>query len=318
MTIKKHLPLLLFSLIFILPSTVTAGKLYRWVDDNGKVSFSDKVPPKHSRKEHRELNELGRTIAIKDAAKTPEQIELLKRINTLQKTQQKLLNKQLARDSALLKTFRSTTDIDALAESKSNMVKSHITIASSQSETLKSQLILHQKVAANFERKGKNIPQKKLDNIKSAQSQFDKNQREIAALKIQKTLITKQLIKDKVRFNALLKQPIGKPSIHQETIPSLVLGELSCTPSNCDTLWNKALTFIKQQGSVVIYTSSSLALSKTPNSGKDRGLSLTKLTKNEQSQIILDIRCADSTAGKATCKSSKNNKIVHEFLLLSP
>ncbi len=317
MTIKNAFFLFSLSLVFILSTPVTAGKLYRWVDENGKVSFSDKVPPKHSRKEHSQLNESGRVIAIKDAAKTPKQIELLKRINALQQVQQKLLDEQLADDSALLKTFQSSTDIDTLAASKTDMVKSHIAIASGQSETLKKQLLSHQKVAANFERKGKKIPQKTLDNIESSQTQFDKNQREISAFKLQKKQITEQLIKDKKRFITLSTQSTGKPNIHQETVPSLVLGELSCTKSNCSILWEKAQAFIKQQGNVVVYTSSKLVLSKTPKLGRDRGLSLTMLTKSKHSQIMLDIRCADSAAGKTTCKSAKNDQIVQKFQQLS-
>lgn len=59
------------------------------------------------------------------------------------------------------------------------MIKSHITISQGQSDTLKKQLLLHQKAAANFERAGKIIPAKNVSNIESAQGQFDKNQREI-------------------------------------------------------------------------------------------------------------------------------------------
>ena len=318
MTIKKNFFLLLLCFVFVLPTSATAGKLYRWVDDNGKVSFSDKVPPEHSRKEHSQLNESGRTIEIKDAAKTPEQIALLKDINALQQTQQTLLSEQLSRDDALLKTFQSSTDIDALAKSKFDMVQSHITIASGQSETLKKQLILHQKVAADFERKGKKIPQKKLDNIKSSQHQFDKNQREIAEFEAQKTRISKQLIKDKTRFKTLATQSTRTPSIHQETIPSLVLGKLLCSQGSCEALWKKAQLFMKKQGQAIVYSSDNLVLTKTPKRGKDRGLSLTMITKNEQQHIMLDIRCADSAAGKATCKNKLNQQFIHTFQRLTP
>jgi len=190
---KSRALLLSLSLIFIFSTPTIAGKLYRWVDENGKVSFSDKVPPKYSRKEREELNEMGRTIAVKDAAKTPEQIKIFQRITQLRKVQQALLDKQREKDSALLKTFQTEADIDALAKSKSEMIKSHITIASGQSAILKKQLIVHQKVAANFERSGKEISQKTLDNIASAQAQFDKNQHEISQFNLQKKQLSEKL-----------------------------------------------------------------------------------------------------------------------------
>jgi len=317
MIIKNILILLLLSLIFALSTPVTAGKLYRWVDENGKVSFSDKVPPKYSRSKRSQLNESGRVIEVKDAAKTPEQIKLLKEINTLYNVQQKLLDQQLARDSALLKTFQSTADIDALAKSKFEMVESHIAIASGQSETLKKQLLLHQKVAAEFERKGKKIPQKTLNNIQSSQIQFDKNQGEIAAFERQKSAISEQRIKDNKRFNTLSTQSNKNPTLKQDTIPSLVLGRLDCPETACDILWEKAQVFISQQGQSIIYTSDNLVLSKTPKLGKDRGLSLTKITQGGAGHIMLDIRCADSAAGKATCKGDKNKQLVTKFQQLS-
>ena len=156
----KNTFLILIITVLTFSNAANAGKLYRWVDENGKVSFSDKVPPKASRLEREELNEKGRTIAIKDAAKTPEQLQQLKKLNALKKQQAELLQKQVAQDEALLKTFQSEADIDALANSKFDMVDSHISIASSQSETLKKQLITHQQSAAEFERSGKKMPAK--------------------------------------------------------------------------------------------------------------------------------------------------------------
>ena len=313
MALKTISSLLLLSITLTLSVAASAGKLYRWVDESGNFSFSDKVPPKYARKEHAQLSETGRTIKVKDAAKTAEQLALLKKINALQKTQQQLLTAQLAKDAALLKTFQSTADIDALADSKSEMVQSHIVIASGQSETLKKQLILHQSVAAKFERKGKKIPQKSLDNIASARSQFDKNQREISEFEAQQKHIDEQLIKDKNRFVVLSKQGREKPSIQQGTIPSLVLGELPCSANNCEMLWEKAQQFIQQQNAEVIYSSDELLLTKKPKLGKDRGLSLTKLQQSGQTTIVLDIRCADSPIGKRTCKDDVNRQLSEKF-----
>ena len=73
----KNYLLILTIILFSLSNSAIAGKLYKWIDENGEVSCSDKVPPKESRREREELNEKGRTIAVKDAAKTPEQIQQL-------------------------------------------------------------------------------------------------------------------------------------------------------------------------------------------------------------------------------------------------
>ena len=314
--IKKNF-LILSIVLFTFSNSAIAGKLYKWVDENGKISFSDKVPPKESRREREELNQEGRTIAVKDAAKTSEQIQQLKRITALQKKQLALLKAQLALDSALLKTFRSEEDINSLAKSKLDMIDSHISIATGQSEILKKQLILHQKAAANFERSGKNIPQKNLSNIESAQAQFDKNQREISEFGLQKIQLRKQLAADKLRFNTLKTQPTEAANINSKTIPSLFLGELKCN-KGCDTLWHKASSFISNSGAIITYRSDKLILTKTPRLSKDRGFSLTKVYNEHDVNIILDIRCADSKGGKATCKSKQTAELIEAFNQLSP
>ncbi len=310
---KKNSILILSILFFIFSNLANAGKLYKWVDENGKISFSDKVPPEESKREREELNEEGRTVAVQDAAKTPEEIRQLKKINNLQKTQNELLQRQLAEDAALLKTFRTEEDIDTLAKSKLEMINSHISIANNQSKTLRKQLIIHQKAAANFERAGKAIPDKSLANIKLAEEQFHKKQQEIAEFESQKVQLSQQLSNDKKRFNTVTKQTGEKPKIHDGSIPSLSLGELTCHQKSCDFLWESAITFITQSDGKIIYRSDNLILTKPPKLSKEIGLSLTKISQEQQTNIILDIRCADSKGGKETCRSPLTTQLVESF-----
>lgn len=257
---KTHLLLATLCLIFF-SHGVYAGKLYKWADENGEISFSDKVQPKDSRRER------GRTISIKDAAKTPEQIQLLKRIEALQ--------------------------------------------------IIKKQLLTQQKAAAKFERSGKTIPHKNMANIQAAQEQYDKNQLEIADYELQKQQLTDLLASDKKRFKSL-KSTSTQPEINTETVPSLMLGEINCDTSNCEEFWSKAQQFVTDNGSQITFLSDTLLLTETPNLGKDRGLPLTKINNEEQTTIVLDIRCANSKSGKRTCKNEQTIKLFGQFNLMNP
>ncbi|MEH6502338.1 MAG: DUF4124 domain-containing protein [Cycloclasticus sp.] len=309
----------IFLILAIVALTVSnfayAGKLYRWVDENGKISFSDKVPPKESKRERDELDEKGRVIATKDAAKTPEQIQQLKRINDLQATKAKLLKAQLAQDSALLKTFQTKADIETLAKSKFDMIDSHITIAMGQSATLKNQLISQQQAAANFERRGKQIPEKTVSNIQSAKGQFDKNQNEIVNFKLQKKALEEQLSKDKLRFKILTTLSKETPSINTKTTPNLTLGEIACKANGCRDLWQKASDFVAQQENTrITFTSDYLLLTAIPTFSRARGLSLTKINDDDgRTKILFDVRCANSKGGKETCKSEQTARLIEEF-----
>ena len=48
-------------------------KLYRWVDKDGKVQFSDSLPPEAIDQARTELNNSGRVVADVDRALTPEE-----------------------------------------------------------------------------------------------------------------------------------------------------------------------------------------------------------------------------------------------------
>jgi len=310
---KNNNFLLLCILLICLSSQAVAGKLYKWVDKDGNISYSDRIPPQDSRLKRDILNEKGRIIGTKDAAKTPKQIEQLNEIKKLQKVQRRLLKNQLERDSALLKTFKNASDIDALANSKFEIISSNISIALGQEEASKKQILLHQQAAAKFEREAKQIPKKTINKLRAAQAQLSKTQQDIINFKLQEKDITKQLIYDRARLTSLQSLTTKDPSIHSDTTPHLLLGTLPCNVENCERLWKKARSFIAKNGSATIFSSNDLVLTKTPKLSRHRGLSLTKLHSEDKTAIILDIRCASSKGGKATCTNETTTLLIKKF-----
>jgi len=311
---KNNNLLILFIFITSFSNASIAGNLYKWVDKNGNISFSDKVPPEDSRREREVLNKEGRVIDVMDAAKTPKQVKQLKEIKKLQKAQRELLKTQLEIDAALLKTFQNEDDIDKLANSKFEIINSNISIALRQSDVSKKQIILHQKTAANLERQGRQIPRKIINKLRSAQAQLSKSKQDIINFKLQEKDVTKQLTYDRERLRSLQSSVTENPSIHSDTTPYLALGVILCKPKNdCEQLWKKANAFVIKEGATTVFTSNSLRLTRAPVLSRDRGLSLTKIQQENDPYITLDIRCANSKGGKATCKSKKTASLIEEF-----
>ena len=64
--------LMLIVLLFVLaPSDSDAKKkLYKWVDENGNVSYSDQMPPKQIKKAHEEISDHGVVLEKHAKAKT--------------------------------------------------------------------------------------------------------------------------------------------------------------------------------------------------------------------------------------------------------
>ena len=59
------------TLLVLIFSTTAYGKLYKWVDEDGKVHYSDKMPPDQIKREHQELNQHGVVKETVKRALTP-------------------------------------------------------------------------------------------------------------------------------------------------------------------------------------------------------------------------------------------------------
>jgi hypothetical protein len=311
---KKISTILLITLIALLASYAHAAGLYKWKDAEGNIYFSDKVPPKNSSLERSVLNEKGRIIDIKDAAKTPDELIQFKRIKALQKTKQAMLEEQLEKDAFLLKLYRTEADVDSMVMSKSSMINTHIDVAKLQTPKLKAQLVNSQKQAANFERSGKEVPQDTLEKIQASKTKLDTNHKEIVIFEQQLVTLAEQGSIDKARLIMLDRSRRAIPLVYTGGRASLKLGELQCMENNCNSVWAKASQFIKEHVSKkIIFESKQLVLTKAPKSGRDIALSLTTVTTNNKSSVVLDVRCLDGLLGRKTCQSDATDTLIESF-----
>jgi len=110
----SYFPVCLFPFLFaglILPGSALATT-YRWVDQNGKVQYSDVMPPSQAGRGHKELDKQGRVIKeVQRSQMTPgnekDQAEMAARL-ALEKRRQR---EQHRRDMALLSTYTHENEI---------------------------------------------------------------------------------------------------------------------------------------------------------------------------------------------------------------
>ena len=85
---------------------------YRWVDQNGKVQYSDVMPPSQAGKGHAELDKYGRVIREeRRRIMSPLEIEQQRQAAEHQKTLRREQQAQQRRDMALLSTYTSAKEI---------------------------------------------------------------------------------------------------------------------------------------------------------------------------------------------------------------
>jgi hypothetical protein len=95
-----------------------AGKVYRWVDENGVVHFGDAIPPQYSKERHEILDGRGTRTTVHDdeVATTPERDN---------------------RDRALLASYGSVGEIEAVRDRRLSYLESQNSVAQERLSALR-------------------------------------------------------------------------------------------------------------------------------------------------------------------------------------
>lgn len=187
--------IILFSSFLVLFSAAHAG-LYRWVDETGKVHYSDKMPVAASKKAHSELSGNGtvkKTIdpeeVIKLASKNLETQDLReqekKRQEKIKLEQQEIAAKKEKRDKFLLSTYDNKSELVNFFEDKIKRLEGNSNILKAQSNMLHKKVIKLEKRSTG-NKKSRVLISKKLIRIKKSIKQYEKalkeNSQEIIAI----------------------------------------------------------------------------------------------------------------------------------------
>jgi len=178
-------------------------KLYRWVDENGKVFYSDKVPPSESKQERAVLNEQGRKVETLERAKTQEEFIEAKRQAKLAEQRRILDAKLAAYDRMLLKTYQTEEDLfyrrDNALLTIDNLIQISQNTIASQTRAL--QDLQHR--AADHERTGRPAPGYLLEKIKAANEKISYSRKYISNRKNERQQILTKFDKDLKRYREL-------------------------------------------------------------------------------------------------------------------
>ncbi|MCK5394474.1 MAG: DUF4124 domain-containing protein [Gammaproteobacteria bacterium] len=121
--------LLTLSIVLLMSPLAAQAKLYKWVDDKGRVHFGDRIPYKYQLKAHDELNEGGVVVKHNDAAKTREQKIEEKRLEKERKKIALAEKRAKQRDRVLLDTYTTMRDLIVARDARLDAVDSQIQLA---------------------------------------------------------------------------------------------------------------------------------------------------------------------------------------------
>ena len=186
----------------MLPAT-QAGKLYKWVDENGQIRYGDRIPPQYARKSNETLNQQGITVDRQEAAKTPEQIAAAQRLEEAREAAERVQQEKDRKDRILLDTFTNEDEMVLTRDGKIEAIEAIIRVTNGRTEKLKLRLSELKTRAANIERSGKPVSDKLNAEISETRQQIAQNFTYVKSRSSDQQLIREQYEVDIARFREL-------------------------------------------------------------------------------------------------------------------
>jgi len=129
-SLKMFPVILVASALCIVAGTTSAAALYKWIDEDGQVRYSDRLPAKQVRKKHQQLNSQGVVLTTTEAAKTEEEIataaEAKRKAEEQAAEQARLDEIQYKKDQVLLLTFSSEKEMALARDDRLEVIDSVI------------------------------------------------------------------------------------------------------------------------------------------------------------------------------------------------
>lgn len=194
--------------LLLLPAILLCGnalgdRLYKWVDAEGQVHYSNRLPPEASKQRREIINEQGRTIKVYQAPLTPEEKREEERLQALEKKRLELAEKRAIHDRSLLATYSNTDDMHVAMQGKLDAVESLIKLTNSRINSLQNRLLELTEEAASYERSGRQLPDNLQRQISNLRNQIDQNKAFVDDKKLEMEDIRLQSEADIRRFKEL-------------------------------------------------------------------------------------------------------------------
>lgn len=193
----------LLCLLGIVHCSAALAGMYKWVDENGEVHYSDQVPPEESRQGRKEINEQGRTVKVYERAKTPEELAEAKRQRAIQEEEERKAAEQAKKDQVLLATYTNEEDMINTRDGKLASIEGLIQLTERRIESMQKRLVELTDDAASYERSGKQVPQVLTRQMENIRKQTAENKAFIITKQEEQRTINEQFNRDIARFQEL-------------------------------------------------------------------------------------------------------------------
>ncbi|ODB83796.1 hypothetical protein A3195_03840 [Candidatus Thiodiazotropha endoloripes] len=305
----KNLGIIIF-LCFNLSLSCYAGKLYKWVDDEGRTHYSDKLPPSETHRARSHLDQQGITVKQVDAAKSDEELRQEQEQERLRLERQRVLEKQQALDRVLLRTFRTEDDILMTRNGQLQAVETHIRVTQSNIKRLKSTLDDMEQFAAQRELSGKPVSKKMLKDIDVKRQALQDAYSSIIDREHHKNRIRQSFAMDLKRFRELKKLNSTTNPIEEadESFIDALQNVFNCqSDMACNKPWRLAKQYLKKHSTTAVkIDGANIVITAEPVKEGDISISMSRIEdpKKGSTVIFMDLQCKKDPTRNMACEKT--------------
>jgi hypothetical protein len=287
----------LISLLLLLASPVLAqSSLYRWIDTEGNINYSDTIPPESVSQGGVQLNRQGVPVRNLERVLSPEERQIEMEKQRVQAAREKMQRQQASIEWALVGAYRNENDILLAKQEKLDAIEASERVVQGNILRSKQQLTddpnlsaaqiaeIEKRIGENYETLFRFAAEKEEIHIT-----FDLTLERFRLIK------ARGLEEDGAESSALILT--GRSSTH-----------LRCPdPASCQDWWRNARRYVlKHSDTELLSETDSMLISRIPELPQQIGLNaIMSRGVAAQLEIMLDLECAPTAAGNETCRSER-------------
>ncbi len=178
-----------------------AAATYKWVDEQGVVHYTDKIPPEAVNRGTVEINKDGVPVRKVDPALTPEQRKAREQDDERRRALTRQQEDAARRDRALLASYANEAEIDLARDRSLKTIDAVVQSAIAYSEQLaKRKADIDQRIAAY---KGKQVPAVFEREAETLTTELSRQAELISAKRSERAAVAAKYEADKVRYRDL-------------------------------------------------------------------------------------------------------------------
>ncbi len=289
-------------------------QMYRWVDEQGEVQYTDQPPPAQLGQGHTRLNEVGVRTETIPPPPTEEELRQAREQERLRAEEARRIAQQKAADQTLLQTYRTIDDLLLARRGRIAAIEAPIQAKRDAMRPEQERLgKLHEEKAA-LERAGKAVPASLADSIAQSETHLRESYAFILEQTLKKGPVRQEFAQNAERYRMLKKLPAPTPSEMAGDPASN--DPISCQGAEqCGQYWQRAMDYFRAHTNPKDEIAGpGLLLSWRKDEREDRRFALIWAQKSAADPVYLyfDLDCRERLTARP-CSTEQDQRIRDGF-----